>query len=53
MIFCPGGAVQETASDVDVAFALMFVTRPGSVQSCTMHNLKEIVIRGCSSLSRY
>ena len=33
MTFCPVGAVQDTASDVDVAVALMFVAGSGSVQS--------------------
>ena len=35
MIFCPVGAVQDTASDVAEAIALMPVTGPGSGKSHT------------------
>ena len=37
------GAVQDTASDVDVAVALMFVAEPGSVQSIAGHSHNEII----------
>jgi len=46
--FCPVGAVQDTASDVDVGVALMFVTGPGSVRSSARHSLNEIIIKLCT-----
>ena len=53
MTFCPVGAVQDTASDVDVAVALMFVAEPGSVQSRTWHNCNEIIIKRNNNFDWY